>query len=40
VKCNTSAVKIYSATKSMARFGKKVFFSDVKTLYPTTTLAL
>jgi hypothetical protein len=32
--------KSYSATNSMARFIIKIFFSDVKTLWPTTTLAV
>jgi hypothetical protein len=37
---NASVVKIYNATNSMARFyNKNIFFSDVKTLLPTTTLA-
>jgi hypothetical protein len=36
---NASVVKIYSATNSMARLTKKIFFSYVKTLWPTTTLA-
>jgi hypothetical protein len=38
---NACGVKIYNATNSLARFRVRIiFFSDIKTLYPSTMPAL